>query len=560
MSLQVCNCCGWSKVTTYQGLRIHQGRMGCTPQGVRITQPQQQYISAFAGQEKVDLSYKLDQSMFKTESTNYYSDMSLQICHCGWNKMTSYRGLRIHQGRMGCTPKGAAIPKEEQKFWKDCWNPQNSPPTPRIKNFNNSSAAVRVKKQRNPTSENATRSKSRRYVEEHAMFSKRPEDCWSSVSCYNDTTAASRIKEEPVSSPDVSPQRSPDLHNVSWGKFDISSHHLQMKRLPNKLPAVVFMEAVIHSEEDYRSVIRLPATPPVVLNDEKDSPLPASGQEAPRSQLLKEIQDCLEKLRKKRDERKRNDSLSNSGHENGAKSLWIQTYSESKEEKNTSPSARQSLLKHSDESRAAAAEQINHIVRKHPKARPPILPKKKNLHSFAGKPEKNTRSSVIINGEMVQSKKDSKEDEEVQLRAQRPPIVPTQETRVQLKVEDRKEESATEITSDITASKDSQKKDAPPSSETAKHVVSTGNKVKELAQMFLGKQTAVGPKIKLGQECRPKQTLLHSKSCLTGKQTAKATTIYQEHKSSADEASQDSVIASGPKVKDLARMFSTKTI
>lgn len=88
-----------------------------------------------------------------------------------------------------------------------------------------------------------------------------------------------------------------------------------MKRLPNKLPAVVFMEAVIHSEEDYRSVIRLPATPPVVLNDEKDSPLPASGQEAPRSQLLKEIQDCLEKLRKKRDEMKRNDSLSNSGHE-----------------------------------------------------------------------------------------------------------------------------------------------------------------------------------------------------------------------------------------------------
>ncbi|XP_017287538.1 E3 ubiquitin-protein ligase TRIM39-like [Kryptolebias marmoratus] len=40
-SLQTCGCCGWSKVTTYQGLRTHQGKMGCTPKGMRIPKSEQ---------------------------------------------------------------------------------------------------------------------------------------------------------------------------------------------------------------------------------------------------------------------------------------------------------------------------------------------------------------------------------------------------------------------------------------------------------------------------------------------------------------------------------------
>ncbi|XP_042070706.1 E3 ubiquitin-protein ligase TRIM39 isoform X3 [Haplochromis burtoni] len=40
--------------------------------------------------------------------------MSLQVCHCGWSKTTSYQGLRVHQGKMGCTPKGMRIPEHEQ--------------------------------------------------------------------------------------------------------------------------------------------------------------------------------------------------------------------------------------------------------------------------------------------------------------------------------------------------------------------------------------------------------------------------------------------------------------
>ncbi|XP_030018109.1 uncharacterized protein LOC115438560 [Sphaeramia orbicularis] len=43
---------------------------------------------------------------------------SLQICHCGWSKMTTYHGLRTHQGKMGCTPKGMGIPENKQYLFK----------------------------------------------------------------------------------------------------------------------------------------------------------------------------------------------------------------------------------------------------------------------------------------------------------------------------------------------------------------------------------------------------------------------------------------------------------
>ncbi|XP_023271138.1 serine/arginine repetitive matrix protein 1-like [Seriola lalandi dorsalis] len=44
---------------------------------------------------------------------------SLQVCQvCGWSKMTTYRGLRIHQGKKGCIPKGMKIQKTEQGNWQ----------------------------------------------------------------------------------------------------------------------------------------------------------------------------------------------------------------------------------------------------------------------------------------------------------------------------------------------------------------------------------------------------------------------------------------------------------
>ncbi|XP_047461294.1 proteoglycan 4-like isoform X3 [Mugil cephalus] len=123
MSLQVCHCCGWSKVTTHQGLRIHQGKNGCTPKGVRIAETQpQQCLWDYGGFPKIqtDLQVQISASI-KTDTADYYSEMSLQVCHCGWKKMTTYHGLKTHQGMMGCTAKGM---KKEQYVWKKDWEAQ----------------------------------------------------------------------------------------------------------------------------------------------------------------------------------------------------------------------------------------------------------------------------------------------------------------------------------------------------------------------------------------------------------------------------------------------------
>lgn len=60
MSLQVCHCCGWSKATSYQGLRVHQGRMGCTPPGMKIAESEQQNLWGFAGYVDIKMDLKVD--------------------------------------------------------------------------------------------------------------------------------------------------------------------------------------------------------------------------------------------------------------------------------------------------------------------------------------------------------------------------------------------------------------------------------------------------------------------------------------------------------------------
>ncbi|XP_078147684.1 putative E3 ubiquitin-protein ligase TRIML1 [Centroberyx gerrardi] len=117
MSFQVCHC-GWSKMTSYQGLRIHQGKMGCTPMGMRIPESEQhlwgnQGLPAKQKEPWLDIYPPI-----KDDTTDSSANMSFQVCHCGWSKMTSYQGLRIHQGKMGCTPTGMRIPESEQYLWK----------------------------------------------------------------------------------------------------------------------------------------------------------------------------------------------------------------------------------------------------------------------------------------------------------------------------------------------------------------------------------------------------------------------------------------------------------
>lgn len=42
--------------------------------------------------------------------------MSLQVCHCGWSKVTTYHGLITHQGKMGCTSRGVKVEESEQQY------------------------------------------------------------------------------------------------------------------------------------------------------------------------------------------------------------------------------------------------------------------------------------------------------------------------------------------------------------------------------------------------------------------------------------------------------------
>ncbi|TKS93179.1 hypothetical protein D9C73_026834 [Collichthys lucidus] len=110
MSLQVCHC-GWAKVTTYHGLRTHQGKMGCTPRGVKVEESQQLYTWGKPG----FTSDLVQDAAIKTDTTG----LSIQVCHCGWSKLTTYHGLRTHQGMMGCTLKGTRIREKEQYDWKN---------------------------------------------------------------------------------------------------------------------------------------------------------------------------------------------------------------------------------------------------------------------------------------------------------------------------------------------------------------------------------------------------------------------------------------------------------
>ncbi|MEQ2219666.1 hypothetical protein XENOCAPTIV_021589, partial [Xenoophorus captivus] len=88
-----------------------------------------------------------------------------------------------------------------------------------------------------------------------------PKDYWSTVGCKNDATAASRIKEEPISPQNVSIRRYPDDHKVTPIKeLEDSSLYLQMNHWLKENPAVVVAKPAAQPEEQYRSVIEHPTT------------------------------------------------------------------------------------------------------------------------------------------------------------------------------------------------------------------------------------------------------------------------------------------------------------
>ncbi|KAI9546301.1 hypothetical protein NQZ68_028718 [Dissostichus eleginoides] len=139
-SLQTCYC-GWSKVTTYQGLRIHQGKMGCTPRGMSIPESDQlrlaRYMFANIGpsiqieeplkdifgpyleidhQQFTWRNAALEESLHNDSGPNNGVTPVWEIPQTSDENLlvTTYQGLRTHQGMMGCTQRGYSIPQSDQ--------------------------------------------------------------------------------------------------------------------------------------------------------------------------------------------------------------------------------------------------------------------------------------------------------------------------------------------------------------------------------------------------------------------------------------------------------------
>ncbi|XP_040886909.1 E3 ubiquitin-protein ligase TRIM21-like [Toxotes jaculatrix] len=108
MSLQVCYC-GWSKVTSYKGLRIHQGKMGCTPRGMGIPESEQFRFNSYVP--------KFTYMVPPIQLEEPVMDRSFQVCHNGWDESTSNQGWRMNQ--QSCRLKEESIPEREELIWRN---------------------------------------------------------------------------------------------------------------------------------------------------------------------------------------------------------------------------------------------------------------------------------------------------------------------------------------------------------------------------------------------------------------------------------------------------------
>ncbi|PWA19145.1 hypothetical protein CCH79_00019252 [Gambusia affinis] len=107
MSLQVCHC-GWSKVTTYQGLRTHQGKKGCTPKGMHIPESNQlAFFPRSYNQPRIISSFDLSLDILKTP---------FRFEPSKFGNLEAFHDLGTHQGMMGPTPKDVRIPESIQNF------------------------------------------------------------------------------------------------------------------------------------------------------------------------------------------------------------------------------------------------------------------------------------------------------------------------------------------------------------------------------------------------------------------------------------------------------------
>ncbi|XP_034053517.1 uncharacterized protein LOC117533726 [Gymnodraco acuticeps] len=138
-SMQVCYC-GWAKVTTYQGLRTHQGKMGCTPRGmnipeseqfrftrctfanigpsIQIEEPLKDIFSPYLEIDHQQFTWRnaMEETLQNDSGPNNGVTPVWEIPQTSDENLliTTYQGLRTHQGMMGCTQSGYSIPQNDQ--------------------------------------------------------------------------------------------------------------------------------------------------------------------------------------------------------------------------------------------------------------------------------------------------------------------------------------------------------------------------------------------------------------------------------------------------------------
>lgn len=87
------------------------------------------------------------------ETTTAAAGHSLQVCTCGWAKITSFRGLRTHQGKRGCLREQRQGPRIDQYFLRSNQSNQSIEAQRREKNQSSQSISTSVPEEDNTSTE-----------------------------------------------------------------------------------------------------------------------------------------------------------------------------------------------------------------------------------------------------------------------------------------------------------------------------------------------------------------------------------------------------------------------
>lgn len=87
------------------------------------------------------------------ETTTAVAGHSLQVCTCGWAKITSFRGLRTHQGKRGCLREQRQEPRIDQYFLRSNQSNQSIEAQRRGKNQSSQSISTPVTEEDNTITE-----------------------------------------------------------------------------------------------------------------------------------------------------------------------------------------------------------------------------------------------------------------------------------------------------------------------------------------------------------------------------------------------------------------------